>query len=527
MRASSNEKRVSPEETTRTLSGGRNDGGSVPQSKPHPTRVRDVKGDTPVEIHIQKAAPPDPEILSKIGCRCLVIDLPGVLYENMTVNYVPGFVRVEGKRTVGRIKSFRKKYPLNHDQVVTRMISAFLCQGVLVIAAPTKVAASMAAAAIVATQLIARGYSISKPPTSKKKTLLLMPDPATVTEGPVKFSNDLRATAATSVSEVIDCRQPSAFAPYVSAKSLPFDEPLDVEGTAKGIKDRNSYSNHGGSDISDTPPAVSPERNTNSINEPTRLQEYMQDTEKQPVFSRETEEADLSLSCEDQEKPAVWSDDSLLCEPSVSATKSLRIMEGVHIDSIREERIREAPKLSPIMEYPFSDPYEDSGNVVASPDIGHYSQSSGRPLTWVQFDSAWQDKEESLMVDTAENHSRVVAQLQQGRRKVKGTTATIGVPIMLPFEDELMDRDDHGLRMELEPHPYWRSAPFLPRDSSNTHHMITIDHSIDAHGPVSAFRDPVNRPREHRKPPSPSLRRKSSSPTTNARRKCVTWVDEI
>ena len=64
------------------------------------------------------------------------------------------FVRVMGHRTVGRNKSFRKKFPLNQDQVVTRMVTAYWYAGVLLLVVPTKLAANMAVAAILVTELL-------------------------------------------------------------------------------------------------------------------------------------------------------------------------------------------------------------------------------------------------------------------------------------------------------------------------------------------------------------------------------------
>jgi hypothetical protein len=571
MRASNKQKWLSSENATRAASSSRDNGSPSSASQSSGTEQQqtepnmNVPEEPPLPVRIRKATPPDPELLSKIGCRCLVIDLPGVVHENMSVSYIRGFVRVEGKRTVGRVKSFRKKFPLNHDQVVTRMLSAFLCQGVLVIVAPTKVAASMAAAAMLAHQLLINGYSPSKPSRPKER-LLLMAYPADTLEGPVKFSSDFRATSFSSADEA-KCRQ-SAFKPYV-AVAIPFDESesLDrkenVAQTKEGMPDSPSYdrgsssrtlAKHPGNFHNqrrppntivqgrDSPPkpdapgkkpflrvksrqevAGNTPSTPSTIYGPSRLKNYMEDTENQAILSPGTRGTESSTSSfGDPDHPVVWSDDSLRDEPSISGTKSRRIMEGVYIDSFRDDRV-----LSPILEHPFTDTYEEMKWRQTSPDT---TQSNDRPLNWVQFDSHWQDKEESLMVDTMENHSRV-AQFQDGRRKVEGTTATIGVPILLPFEDELVNREEHRIRMDLESNPFWQSAPFLPRISSppftsHQHFLSTIDQpsTTEYRGPVIPIREHQQQRRDYGKPPSPSLRR---SPPTSSVRKSVTWVDEI
>jgi len=84
-------------------------------------------------VRIRDAVPPNPELLSQVGCRCLVIDLPGVKLQDLQVSYQKGFVRVQGQRTIGRVKQFRKKFSVNHDQIVPNMLSAFLSSGVLVV----------------------------------------------------------------------------------------------------------------------------------------------------------------------------------------------------------------------------------------------------------------------------------------------------------------------------------------------------------------------------------------------------------
>lgn len=568
MRASNKHKWFSLEKATKKVNSS--DPPLAPRSSNGKPRHEEPKGngneDPPLEVRVRQAAPPDPELLSKIGCRCLVIDLPGVLHENLKVDYVRGFVRVEGRRSVGRIKSFRKKYPLNHEQVVTKMLSAFLCQGVLVIVAPTKVAASMAVAAMIAHQLLMKGYSPSKRAAPKQR-LMLMSHPAS--EGPVKFSSDMRATVGASANDVIGYR-PSAFEPYHSSRSLPFDEPLDLKENEDTASRPSSFSvavknvstvlgrqprpghlpnqlkprpvhlkdalpTKAGHEVERSVPRVNhqdydrrgtsadrfvretstPATPKNAAGSP-KLQEYIQDTKKQSILSqvrRGTESSTFSYG--ELDHPVVWSDDSLRDEPSVSGTNSRQIIEGSYIDNFRDEHT-----LSPILEHQVFQ--EDKNYWQISPDN---TQSSDRPLNWVQFDSTWQDKEESLMVDTVENQ-RLVEQFQYGRRKVEGTAATIGVPIMLPFEDELVNREDQtSSRMELEPNPQWRSAPFLPRISSplSNSHLTTIDDvRTEYRGPVLPFRE--HRRADHRNTaPSPSLRRKTSSPC----KKTVTWMDEI
>jgi len=118
------------------------------------------------QVLVRNKIPPSPEMLAKLACRCWIIDLPGVLPQDLQVSVDSrDYVRVFGTRSIGRKKSFKKRFALNNNSnsnsnnnskmaVVPHMVSAYLCSGVLVVVAPTILAASMAAATMLATVLV-------------------------------------------------------------------------------------------------------------------------------------------------------------------------------------------------------------------------------------------------------------------------------------------------------------------------------------------------------------------------------------
>ncbi|CAB9497531.1 expressed unknown protein [Seminavis robusta] len=557
MRATNDEKRWESSEkmaTSEVGNGSRTppvrDAAKSPRD-PGTTTASQSDQDPPLTVRIREMAPPDPELLSQIGCRCLVIDLPGVLVENLTVKYRSGFVRVEGQRTVGRIKDFRKKFPLNHEQVVTRMLSAFLSQGVLVIVTPTKVAASMAAAAMVASQIKAKGYEFPpSPKPSKPQPLLLTQDPVETGE-PVKFSSDLLVTAGTKTA----APQPkSAVGPYqiVSPSSSPPSSNATTSAifaTDKGNGIENSIESP---DVVE-PTAVRPRKFFFTTGLPRTLQKHPSDeisghlhrfpSDERRIHNNNINDRSLVLEepskemsgCSDSSGPAkstkprmdheekktdddsekmvgVWSDTSLWDEPSDMLPRNTPRRRSVEeYDVILDED--RATTLSPIkehQEHSFLLRDQLSLSPANSISTGTTSPGDNRPLTWLHFENVWQDNAENLIIRTNTDTSDL------DRRRLHGMHGNPNGPqeqrgIMLPFEDELFDRDDRSLGMELEPHPYWRSAPFLPSPKLETIEYVadTSENSVP--------------PRDAQKAPSPSLLRRNRL----SGRKTVTWVDEI
>ena len=140
-----------------------------------------------------------------------------------------------------------------------------------------------------------------------------------------------------------------------------------------------------------------------------------------------------------------------------------------------------------------------------------------------------------MMVDSEANQNRVEQFHELGRRRAEGTSVRVGVPIMLPFEDELLDKiiEDQGLETARRSHPEYqqRSTSLQPRFSEEGRPPLHVGRvSVDAPGATMPYSD-----HEQRRPANPSLRRKdaahySYSPPpitrTGIRRKSVTWEDQ-
>jgi HSP20 family molecular chaperone IbpA len=571
-------------------------------------------------VRIRASAPPDPELLSKIGCCCIVIDLPGVLMDDLSISYRQGLIRLEGERTIGRVKSFRKKISLNHDQVVTRLLTAFLWQGVLLIVAPTKLATAMAAATIVAAQIASKGYPFPSKYKTKQPLLMLMPDPEGVvvvaheageevqepeeedeeeTE-PVKFSNNVQVTAAATTAApqpqsafgpylhatkpppvtvhieddealpllppfpspttpssttghnykrnrppILTMRPRHLFFPFLPSPKPPIDEspqmayatvPNDHQPTTTAGKTRKYFfttglprnklqkfpsdetskrfpsdERNGAKPPATTQPLQEILTNPNN-NQVKSIAEPQERKDGKPDFVKEEEEKKSESETEeggeeDCQLSGIWTDDSLYDEPSDKPRRrSLEDYDVLFAD-------RTTPMLSPIKEH-----HVHTFHARDSPawSLSSLVDDVDRPLTYVRFETVWQDNDEENLI--LRNHNRGIDMDMTNedvvdRQRLSGMHGNPNGPleqrgILLPFEDELYDKDDRSLRMELEPHPCWRSAPFLP---NRREYM-----DDDARGLNMAYR-------EQHKPPSPSLLRRNRL----SGRKTVTWVDEI
>lgn len=424
--------------------------------------------------------------------------------------------------------------------------------------APTKIAASMAVAIIIASRLY--DSQVVTPFRIGRHKLLMCQDPNSQKLFVRKDTSESTASnSSVNEDDYFDAiegllKEPSksAFRPYVPPtgyevgpeiaeieNQLPKDSKQPVETSPEDSEQPDEI----------TEVEMSPEGSKQESTEDTRgdeggrIQEYLRNDDFAAAAKAVSAELDELMASkkevlpdiqEDEEEfhehPVVqWTDDSLRDEPSTCLPTMLTETDKTGLSPIRELMAT------------------DSNDYVDSPGMAHSSVQACKPLTWVQFDDAWHDDEHSMISNIS--HQVYSAAALGGpslspKSKDYSTPSRSVADIVSTAIREAKGPDDNSLKMELEPHPYWKSAPFLPETSSlgddgDVSRTINV---ADRDGIVGmAYRRLNLTPRVRRDPSTPrssplrlhgSLKDRQENENRREQfpsvpRKSVSWIDEI
>ena len=234
------------------------------------------------------------------------------------------------------------------------------------------------------------------------------------------------------------------------------------------------------------------------------------------------------------EKPVKWTDDSLTDEPSLFPA-ALESPGTPKSDEFSSPPRKDASYYYFLPNKPSNDakspckPIPDPG-ASTPPSVSSTGKRYAQPLTWIQFDNTPDIQDEEFSAVT-HNSALFASGASSVTKNVKHSQ---NLP-MMPTEEAMQSTSrvftsrSNRLQMELEPHPYWQSAPFLPRPTNSLLDQ-DYDQNVDQNDDtaVQAWRNlylSKNKP----KAPSPSslLRRGARGRDPPTTRKTVTWIDEI